>query len=72
MLGRNFSSRSDLSVPVINDLPKVLAKILIDGDYEIQSDREARLHQFLMAYLDGLVPCFPLLEFAGEWARARC
>ena len=48
MLGRNFFEFSDLiyRVPVINDLPKVLAKILIDGDYEIQSDREARLHQF--------------------------
>jgi hypothetical protein len=23
-----------------------------------------------MAYLDGLVPYFPLQEFAGEWGRA--
>lgn len=72
LLGRNFFEFSDLiyRVPVINDLPEVLAKILIDGDYEKQPDREARLHRFLLAYLDGLVPHFPLLEFAGEWGRA--
>lgn len=72
LLGRNFFEFSDLiyRVPVINDLPEVLARILIDGDYARQPDRKARLHQFLMAYLDGLVPFFPLLEFAGQWGRA--
>ncbi len=72
LLGRNFFEFSDLiyRVPVINDLPEVLAKILVDGDYAKQPDREVRLHRFLMAYLDGLVPYFPLQEFAGEWGRA--
>lgn len=72
LLGRNFFEFSDLiyRVPVINDLPEVLAKILVDGDYAIQPDREERLHRFLMAYLDGLVPHFPLQEFAGEWGCA--
>ncbi|MCP9830088.1 hypothetical protein KBZ14_04365 [Synechococcus sp. HJ21-Hayes] len=72
LLGRNFFEFSDLiyRVPVINDLPEVLAKILVDGDYAKQSDCEARLHRFLMAYLDGLIPHFPLLEFAGEWGYA--
>lgn len=72
LLGRNFFEFSDLiyRVPVINDLPDVLAKILVDGDYASQPDREVRLHRFLMAYLDGLVPHFPLQEFAGEWGRA--
>jgi hypothetical protein len=72
LLGRNFFEFSDLlyRVPAINDLPDVLAKILIDGDYTKQLNREARLHRFLMAYLDGLVPCFPLQEFAGEWGIA--
>ena len=72
LLGRNFFEFSDLiyRVPVINDLPEVLAKILVDGDYTKQTDREVRLHRFLMAYLDGLIPYFPLLEFANEWGRA--
>jgi hypothetical protein len=72
LLGRNFFEFSDLiyRVPVINGLPEVLAKILIDGDYAKQPDREERLHRFLMAYLDGLVPHFPLLEFSSEWGRA--
>jgi hypothetical protein len=72
LLGRNFFEFSDLfyRVPAINDLPEVLAKILVDGDYAKQLDREVRLHRFLMAYLEGLVPYFPLLEFAGEWGRA--
>lgn len=72
LLGRNFFEFCDLlyRVPVINDLPEVLAKILVDGDYIKQPDRGVRLHRFLMAYLDGLVPLFPLMEFAGEWGRA--
>ena len=72
MLGRNFFEFSDLVyfVPAINDLPEVLLKILIDGDYSLQPDREVRLHRFLMSYLDSLVPCFPLLEFAGQWGRS--
>ena len=72
LLGRNFFEFCDLlyRVPAINDLPEVLAKILIDGDYTKQLDREARLHRFLMAYLDGLVPYFPLQECAGEWGIA--
>ena len=72
LLGRNFFEFSDLiyRVPVINDLPEVLAKILVDGDYAKQLDREERLHRFLIAYLDGLVPHFPLQEFAGAWGQA--
>lgn len=71
LLGRNFFDFCDLiyRVPVINDLPEVLAKILVDGDYAIQPDREVRLHRFLMAYLDGLVPHFPFPEYADEWSR---
>ena len=72
LLGRNFFDYSDLlyKVPCINDLPEVLAKILIDGDYTKQPEREERLYRFLIAYLDGLVPCFPLQEFAAEWGNA--
>lgn len=72
LLGRNFFEFSDLlyRVPAINDLPEVLARILIDCEYLKQPDREVRLHRFLMAYLDGLVPCFPLKEYAVEWGRA--
>jgi hypothetical protein len=72
MLGRNFFEFSDLLYRVrdIQDLPDLLARILIDGDYARQPDRNERLLRFLMAYLDGLVPYFPLPEHASEWARA--
>lgn len=71
ILGRNFFEFSDLFYRVrdIQDLPETLARILIDGDYARQTDREERLHRFLMAYLDGLVPCFPLRGKMAEWGR---
>lgn len=72
LLGRNFFDFYDLlyRVSAINDLPEVLAKILIDGDYLKKPNREAHLHRFLIAYLDGLVPFFPLQDFAGKWGCA--
>lgn len=72
LLGRNFFEFSDLiyRVLAINDLPETLAKILVDGDHEKQVDREGRLYRFLISYLDGLVPYFPLQEFSGDWGRA--
>ncbi len=72
ILGRNFFEFSDLFYRVrdIQDLPDTLARILIDGDYSRQTDREERLHRFLMAYLDGLIPCFPLPGQMAEWGRA--
>lgn len=72
VLGRNFFEFSDLFYRVrdIQDLPDTLARILIDGDYSRQTDREERLHRFFMAYLDGLVPCFPLFGQMAEWGRA--
>lgn len=72
VLGRNFFEFSDLFYRVrdIQDLPEVMARILIDGDYAKQPDREERLHRFLMSYLDGLVPSFPLPGQMDEWGRA--
>lgn len=72
LLGRNFFEFSDLLYRVsdIQNLPEVLARILIDGDYARQLDRDERLYCFLMSYLDGLVPYFPVPEHAAEWARA--
>lgn len=72
MLGRNYFEFSDLiyRVPHIQELPEVLARILVDGDYHAQPDREERLHRFLMAYLDGLVDAFPVPEHADRWGHA--
>lgn len=72
VLGRNFFEFSDLFFLIrdIQDLPEVLARILIDGEYARQTDREERLHRFLMAYLDGLVSCFPVPGEMDEWGRA--
>ena len=72
MLGRNYFEFSDLIYRVSNiqELPDVLARILIDGDYQGQINREERLHRFLMAYLDGLVGSFPLTAHAVDWSLA--
>ncbi len=72
MLGRNYFEFSDLIYRVdnIQELPGVLARVLVDGEYHAQPDREERLHRFLMAYLDGLVGSFPLPEHAADWAVA--
>lgn len=72
LLGRTFFDFSDLlyRVGAIHNLPAVLARILIDGDYVRQQGREERLHRFLMAYLDALVPAFPVPDRADIWARA--
>jgi Capsule polysaccharide biosynthesis protein len=72
VLGRNFFEFCDLLYRVrdVQDLPEVLARILVDGDYRRQTDRDERLSRFLMAYLDGLVPCFPVKEHGKEWGRA--
>lgn len=72
LLGRNFFEFCDLFYRprAVNELPDVLAKILVDGEYARLADRDEHVRRFLMAYLDGLVPHFPLPEFAGEWGRA--
>lgn len=72
MLGRNYFEFSDLiyRVPNIQELPEVLASILIDGDYQAQPNREERLHHFLISYLDGLVESFPLIENAIDWSHS--
>jgi hypothetical protein len=72
MLGRNYFDFSDLiyRVPNIQELPEVLARILIDGDYQAKPNREERLHLFLMSYLDGLLESFPLTEYAVEWSHS--
>ena len=48
----------------------MLARILVDGHFTAQPDREERLHRFLISYLDGIIPYFPLPEFAHHWAEA--
>jgi hypothetical protein len=72
LLGRSYFEFCDLFYRVrdVQDLPDTLARILIDGDYQKQPDRQGRLHRFLMAYLDGLIPHFPLPEHAADWGRA--
>jgi hypothetical protein len=72
VLGRTFFDFSDLlyRVHAIQDLPEVLARILVDDDYKNQTNREERLHRFLISYLEGLIPYFPLPQNAEHWGRA--
>lgn len=72
LLGRNFFEFCDLYYRpgCIQEVPAILARILIGREYENRSGREAVLHRFLMSYLDGLVPYFPLPEFSEGWGVA--
>lgn len=71
ILGHNFFEFSDLFYLVrdIKDVPETLSRILLDRDYEFRIGREKRMHQFLISYLDGLVPSFPLPGQMEPWAR---
>lgn len=72
MLGRNFFECCPLvrRVPGIEALPACLEDILVHRTHEAVPDRDARLRRFLIAYLEGLVPAFPLPERGDVWADA--
>lgn len=71
-LGRSFYTHGDLvyRADSARDLPEILKRILVDGDFAAQADRETRLRRFLLAYLDAMIPHFPTVENAGHYGRA--
>lgn len=72
LLGRNFFEYCELFYrpACIQDLPAALAQILVERHYESIPGREDTLLRFLISYLDGLVPWFPLPEHAEAWGSA--
>lgn len=69
ILGKSFFTHCDLfyQVTCVQDLPGVLRRILVDREYEKTPDRPARLHRFLLSYLNALIPYFPALENASHY-----
>jgi hypothetical protein len=53
----------------IKELPGIFKRILIEREYDQITDRDVKIKQFLLAYLDGLIPAFPLAESANVWGE---
>lgn len=72
ILGRSFFTHCDLfyQVSCVQDLPGVLRRILVDGEYGKIPDRPVRLNRFLLSYLNALIPYFPTLENASHYGAA--
>ncbi len=72
ILGTSFFTHCDLfyRVACVQDLPVVLRKIVVEGDYENIPDRAARRNRFLLSYLNTLIPYFPTLENASHYGAA--
>ncbi len=72
ILGKSFFTHCDLfyQVSCAQDLPGVLRRILVNGEYGKIADRSARLNRFLLSYLKALIPYFPTLENASHYGAA--
>lgn len=72
LLGRSFFSHCDLFYRSnnVSDLPELLARILIDRDYDAIPYRDEIRNRFLLSYLETLVPHFPVLENSEEYGLA--
>ena len=72
LLGQAFFDYSSLFYKVgsVNELPNVLRKILVDGQYERIPDRPEHIDRFLLAYRSALIPAFPVTENARIYAQA--
>ena len=64
VLGRTFFTHCNLfyKAPSVQELPRILREILIDRVYERASNRQHYLYQFLLSYLNSLIPYFPTVE----------
>lgn len=64
VMGRTFFTHCDLFYRAgsVQDLPGLLRKILVDGDFESNAQRHLQLQRYLMSYLNALIPYFPVVE----------
>ena len=71
ILGQSYFNFCELFYKVKNvrDLHKTLYNILIK-EYQKIDKFDIKLGNFLISYLEGLIPYFPVIEFANEWANA--
>ncbi len=72
ILGQSYFNFCELFYKVKNvrDLHKTLYNILIKKEYQKIDKFDIKLGNFLISYLEGLIPYFPVIEFANEWANA--
>jgi len=70
MLGRSFFDYADIIYKASgpHELPDILRRILIDGDYAQRSDRIDQIRKFMLSYLMGLTHHFPRPEEAEPLA----
>jgi hypothetical protein len=68
MLGRSFFDYAGVlyKAQSVEELPAILRRILIDGDYAQRSDRQDLIRKFMLSYLMGLTPHFPRPEEAAH------
>lgn len=71
VLGRTFFSYCELFYrpTCVQELPDVLRRILIDGEYERIANREHLKRRYLLSYLEGLIPYFPFPEHAAVYGE---
>jgi hypothetical protein len=68
MLGRSFFDYAGVlyKAQSVEELPAILRRILIDGDYAQRSDRQDLIRKFMLSYLMGLTPHFPRPDAAAH------
>lgn len=71
-LGRTFFTHCDLFYRAgsVQELPGLLRKILVDKDFEKNTQRQAQLNRFLLSYLNALIPYFPTIENGRHYGIA--
>jgi len=64
VMGRTFFTHCDLFYRAgsAQDLPCLLRKILVDRDFDGNTQRHIQLQRYLMSYLNALIPYFPVVE----------
>lgn len=68
MLGRSFFDYAGVlyRAQSVEELPVILRRILIDGDYAHRPDRQDLIRKFMLSYLMGLTPHFPRPDEAAH------
>ena len=72
VFGRNFYGYCDLITTITDhaQLHAALHRLLVARDTPSPDEYDARLRRFLLSYLEGLIPCFPLQENAHRYGAA--
>lgn len=72
VLGRTFFTHCDLFYRAnsVQELPRIMREILVDGAFDRIPERQAHLNRFLLSYLNSLIPYFPMVENGRHYGVA--